>query len=90
VRAPARRRMVISWTTRDAGAPVVQWTTNAATLPYFPNSAVGSGTTYTPADLCGGLECAPGAPPAAPRLRVLVAGRAACAERPAKGLELGG
>jgi len=77
-RAPARRRMVISWTTRDAGAPVVQWTANAATLPYFPNSAVGSGTTYTPADLCGGLECAPGAARAAPGPPAPAAVGAAC------------
>lgn len=48
--------MVISWTTRDAGTPVVQWTADATTLPFFPNSAPGSTTTYTPADLCGGLD----------------------------------
>ena len=48
--------MVISWTTRDAGAPVVQWTADATTLPFFPSSAPGSTTTYTPADLCGGLD----------------------------------
>ena len=48
--------MVISWTTRDAGTPGVQWTADATTLPFFPNSAPGSTTTYTPADLCGGLD----------------------------------
>ena len=53
---PPRRQMVISWTTRDAGSPVVQWTADATTLPFFPNSALGSTTTYTPADLCGGLD----------------------------------
>ena len=39
---PPRRQMVISWTTRDAGSPVVQWTADATTLPYSPTARPGN------------------------------------------------
>ena len=52
----AHRQMVISWTTRDPGAPLVQWTADPTTLPFFPNSAAGASTTYKASDLCGGLD----------------------------------
>ena len=48
--------MTISWTTRDPGAPLVQWTADPTTLPFFPNSAAGASTTYKASDLCGGLD----------------------------------
>ncbi|KAK9834311.1 hypothetical protein WJX81_005574 [Elliptochloris bilobata] len=49
-------QMIISWTTRDVGSPIVQWTADPASLPFFPNTAAGSSTTYGAADLCGGLD----------------------------------
>lgn len=48
--------MTISWTTRDPGAPLVQWTADPTTLPFFPNSTAGASTTYKASDLCGGLD----------------------------------
>lgn len=47
---------MISWTTRDPGAPLVQWTADPATLPFFPSTAVGTSTTYKASDLCGGQD----------------------------------
>ena len=44
--------MLVQWTTRDKGTPVVRWRAKGSSVS---SNATASSDTYTRADLCGGV-----------------------------------